>query len=143
MSYHVDSRFTEKCGARATCRLFTGRAWADKNAELTECGFVNVTGTNWYEVTLQQAVGILSAALASDLCYGSRRMANSSAARMARQFLEQFPEQAQFFTNSAVPYHLRESAWQFDSITVGVVDTGILVKVGESLAGILWISDDD
>jgi hypothetical protein len=143
MGLSISEKIERKCPGRAICRVFENVRWSEKSAELVGVGLLHAAECKWSEVSAQDAQALLAACLSTDLSYGTRRRGMGSAPEMAAAFAAQFGSAARFYTNSETPYHLRGSAWCYTTATGATTDTGVVVRQGRSLVGVLWLSDPD
>lgn len=143
MTLSTLEKISRKCGGSAICHLFDQTPWPDRAETLVKVGLVEAPTCSLSEVSAKDAQLLLALALSRNLCYGSRRMSSHTGSELAASFLALFPAAARYYTNSETPYHLKGSAWIFGNMTLDTVDTGVVVRSGKFLSGVLWLSDID
>jgi hypothetical protein len=143
MTLSISEEISRKCGGRAIFHLFNQTAWSDRSEALVKVGLVRAPSCSLSEVSAEDAQSLLALSLSKDLCYGTRRMGSDTGSDLAASFLALFTTAARYYTNSQTPYHLKGAAWAFSSLTSGIVDTGVIVRSGKFLSGVLWLSDLD
>ena len=140
----LDKLIAKGSTERIFCRLLDEVLWRDRDDALRAMGYSPISSQNWHEVSKSEALGLLSDALAFDLCYGVKQLPPSNASDLAEDFLSRFHWQARYFTNSERPWSRANlNGWTFAPLTKGTIDTGVVVKVGNQFGGILWISSSD
>lgn len=112
------------------CQVYEGQSWRTKNEALAALGFIGLEGARWEELTKDQALDLLIGVLSEELCYRMRIMSKSFARELATEFLSVFHWQSRFFTGGGA----------LDGATLC---TGVLVRTGDELTGVLWVGDID
>ena len=143
-SQQICDRIRRRGGARVTVALFADQSWKAKADALSSVGLTPQADEGWFEVSREDALGIVVAALSHGLCYGTRKMSLDDARELVTPFFELMHFQTRYFTNSEVPYHRRDrNFWPFSRVGPGTVSTGVAFELAKELVGILWISDHD
>lgn len=142
MTLSTLEKISRKCGRSAICHLFDQTPWSDRSEALVKIGLVEAPTCILSEVSAKDAQSLLALTLSKHLC-GGRRMSSHTGSELAASFLALFPATARYYTNSETPYHLKGSAWIFGNMTLDTVDTGVVVRSGKFLSGVLWLSDID
>lgn len=138
-----EDKLRKRTRGRALLIMFHDIAWANRAEGLKQFDFINTDILKLSEVEVKDAEKLLIAALSTDLCYGRKIMSSAHAKELAKEFIGLQDEQAQYFTNSSVPYHKKENSWSFTPITEATIDTGIIVKLGKQLDSVIWMADID
>ena len=129
---------------RIVCHLFDACPWNNKDKCLEAVGLINEHERKFTSVSKRDALEICAKALAYDMWYGGRRASIHSTRQLVTDFFSAFTEDAIYFTNSEVPYHLKGSVWAGFSLMADVTtDTGVIVGDAGELRGVLWIGDND
>lgn len=143
MTLSISEKISRKCGGRAICHLFNQTSWLDRSEALVKVGLAQAPSCSLSEISAKDAQSLLALALSKDLCYGVRRMSSDKGSELAASFLALFATATRYYTNSQTPYYLKGSAWAFSNLTSGTIDTGVIVRSGKFLSGVLWLSDID
>ena len=143
----MPSRFDQLLAGRfephLTCRYFDAVLWRDRDAHLTTIGFNPLPRGGWHEVDRKTAIDLLSSAMAIDLCYGLKNLPRGTAREFAEGFCAPLHWQDRFFTDASRPWDGNVNGWSFGPLTEATMDTGVIVKSGESFAGLFWIASWD
>jgi len=140
---NFEDKLRKRTQGRAFIIVFHDIAWANRTEGLKQLDFINTDILKLSEVEVKDAEELLIAALSTDLCYGRKIMSLAHAKELAKEFIELQDKQAQYFTNSSIPYHKKENAWSFTPITEATIDTGLIIKLGKQLDSIIWMADID
>ncbi|MDQ6612160.1 MAG: hypothetical protein M3Y64_06980 [Gemmatimonadota bacterium] len=101
----------------------------------------------WLAISAADAHAIATALLYRDLAYQTKIMPIAEAADLATQFLDLAPEPHSYFTNgdwtTAIDAnHTIATLNGWDPISDATFDSGV-VCVGDGVAAILWVEDED
>lgn len=143
MALTIPQLIVRRCKGRAICEVFDEAPWSERSAALTQVGISHPDACTAHEISRHGAQQALAASLSIDLCYRTRRLGPTASAELAEAFLGLFPSSSRFYSNSAAPFRSAEPAWAFCSGTESTVDTGVIVRQGRTLAGVLWLADTD
>jgi hypothetical protein len=103
-------------------------------------------GDAWLEISSQQAHTIAAAVLHRDLARGDEIMPMRTAQELATEFLDLAPEPHTYFTNGEWDLLASDdtlaSEVSFDPLTEAAFNAGV-VCVGEAVAAVLWVQDDE
>lgn len=135
---------------RITCAesAFTERETAQHTADrVAEAHGLRGIGEAWLEISGHQAQTIATFVLHRDLASGEQIMALAEATDLATAFLDLAPEPHRYFTNGEWDELLATDGSQpdgvgFDPISDAAFDAGVIC-VGEGVAAILWVEDDE
>jgi len=104
-------------------------------------------GDAWLEISAHDAQAIATSLLHRDLAYGEEIMPLDDAEELAIAFLDLAPEPHSYFTNGEWSGALEDdgslgTTIGWDPISDATYDAGV-VCVGDGVAAILWVEDED
>lgn len=121
------------------CRLFDETLWSRRDDTLRDLDLQPIPPSAWHEVSRDGAVELLTNILQFDLCYETKRFSKSDARAIARDFVDRLHWQSRYFTNSEIPWCPGLRTWALSGLSSdSTLDTGVIVKAGTRLVGILW-----
>lgn len=119
---------------------FESTLWSQRNTAIDQHDIFGVTDLELYSVTKNEAKTLLIAALQKDLCYRVKTLGKGVAKEIAEDYLNLHHLQADFYTNSPVPFSWDNDAWSYSPIVNGsTVDTGVVTREGRYLKSMLWV----
>lgn len=139
-----------RTAGRTTCATMaineSGSATSIADAVVQTHGFRGL-GTGWLAISATDAHAIATSLLHRDLAHRSEIMPLDVASELATQFFDLAPEPHSYFTNGdweIAPDADRTPATLigWDPISASSFDAGI-VCVGDGVAAVLWVEDDD
>ena len=95
---------------------------------------------DWIEIDAQEAERLIVTILNKDLAYGVEVMPVNQANLLAAAFMEPFRVSGRYFTNGT--FHKPGNPDGWTPLTDATFDTGV-VALGPTVAGILWVQDED
>ena len=125
-------------------RRFDDVLWASHKQALSELGLHLISKVRLVEVDRNEAIKRLTDCLANDLCYGVKNLGKEHSKKVATEFIKSFHDQSRFYTNSNTGYTADSNAWSFSPLSENsTMDTGIIVRTGKELTGIMWVFSSD
>jgi len=122
---------------------FQDAQWKNRASEVKQMGLVIPEDFQFVEVDRGVAIDRLSMCLSQDLCYGSRSGPTSGARELAEWFVSSFHFQSRFLTNSPEGFH-PSGVWSFSPLCPeATMDTGLIVRTGRELVGLMWVASID
>ena len=135
---------TRRNRGRTVCRIFRGAQVLPRKESLKRIGYKDIPHDLWVTMSRSQAQSLLTDCLAHDLAHGEPIMDESEAKRLAASFVDVFPQETTFITNTARfsdgTTSTDSSGWE--PISHATFDTGVIAEAG-GVIGILWVEDED
>ena len=138
-----EEKIRKSLGGNGIYLTFDGVPWHNKDQALKADPRIDYEEPGFAEISRENAILLLEAALSNDLCYGVKRPGRGTAEQLATEFISNAREPAKFYTNSDAPYNQKDGTWSFSPITEATIDTGVVVREGNNLASLLWVLDFD
>ena len=117
--------------------------WRDRGEALAKLDFKLPPDFQFVELSRNAAASYLARCLSRDLCYGTRLRSMGDSENLAHWFVESFHRQSRFLTNSGGS-DPGGNGWGFTPLFAeATMDTGIIVRTGKELTGVMWVTSID
>lgn len=143
-SLDARDRIRTKFRPNVICEAFDDTPWRERAAVLASMGLDRAEEVALEEVTKGEAISHLSTVLSTELCYGTKRAAAHTAKCLSDEFLSSFHFQSRYYTNCDKLRLPLESGFRFSHLcSSATIDTGIIIRLTNTITGICWACDVD
>jgi len=129
---------------RVICEIFNASERESRAEALQRFDYRNLSNDQWIRADREEAKNVLTHCLSRDLAYDAEIMDVNEARSLATAFVESFPPEAFFMTNSQayLGADLVRNGIEWSPLSSATFDTGIIAET-DVVLGMLWVEDED